>query len=222
MKSSNCQIIIADDHALVREGLKWIVSLVDDISVVGEAADGWEVLEKLQKHPCQVLTLDMAMPGICGIELIKRIKQERPSLPILVLSLCDDCHFALRAFKAGATGYATKDGKPETLIAAIRRVAGGERYVEPHLAEHMALSFSLSDERPAHEKLSERELQVLHMLMTGKHITEIGLELSLSAKTVSTHKSRIMDKLSIQNNADLIRYGIKHNLFEQSNVTLQP
>jgi len=106
MKSMNSKIIIADDHALVREGLKRIISLVDDITVVGEAIDGWDVLEKLQKHPCQVLVLDMSMPGISGIELIKRIRQERPLLPILVLSLCDDCHFALRALKAGANGYA--------------------------------------------------------------------------------------------------------------------
>lgn len=221
MKSSQKQIIIADDHALVREGLKRIVSLADDINVVGEAVDGWDVLEKLRKHPCHVLVLDMSMPGMCGIELIKRIKQERPLLPILVLSLCDDCHFALRALKAGAKGYATKDGDPEDLVSAIRKVASGERYVAPYLAEHMALEFSLSDDRPAHEKLSERELQVLHLLMTGKHITEIGQELSLSAKTISTHKSRIMCKLDIQNNADLVRYGVKHNLFESGNVPPQ-
>jgi DNA-binding NarL/FixJ family response regulator len=221
MKSTKSQIIIAEDHALVREGLKRIISLADDITVVGEAVNGWEVLEKLQKHPCQVLTLDMSMPGICGIELIKRIKQERPMLPILVLSICDDCHLALRALKAGAAGYATKDSAPDMLIAAIRKVAGGGRYVEPQLAEHMALEFGLSDDRPAHEKLSERELQVLHLLMTGKHIKEIALGLSLSAKTVSTHKSRAMDKLGVQNNADLIRYGIKHNLFEPSDVAHQ-
>lgn len=221
MKLSNSEIIIADDHALVREGLKRIISLVDDITVVGEAIDGWDVLEQLQKHPCQVLVLDMSMPGISGIELIKRIKQERPLLPILVLSLCDDCHFALRALKAGAKGYATKDGDPEALLAAIRKVAAGERYVEAHLAEHMALEFSLSTDRPAHEKLSERELQVLHLLMTGKHITEIGQELSLSAKTISTHKSRIMDKLGIRNNADLVRYGIKHQLFDPGNAIHQ-
>ena len=161
------------------------------------------------------------MPGICGIELIKRIKQERPLLPILVLSICDDCHLALRALKAGAAGYATKDSPPEVLIAALRKVAGGERYVEPRLAEHMALEFSLSNERPAHEKLSERELQVLHLLITGKHITEIGQELSLSAKTISTHKSRIMGKLGVQNNADLVRYGIQHNLFEPGKATSQ-
>lgn len=212
MKPTKNQIIIAEDHALVRESLKLIVSLADDLSVVGEAANGWEVLDKLQKHPCQILMLDMSMPGVCGIELIKRVKQERPSLTILVLSISDDCHLALRALKAGAAGYATKDCKPEALIDALRKVAAGNRYVSPHLAEQIALEFSLSDNRPAHENLSERELQVLHLLLTGKHITEIGLELSLSAKTVSTHKSRIMGKLNVRNNADLIRYGVKHGL----------
>lgn len=215
------KIIIADDHSLVRDGLKLILSRFDDISVVDEAVNGLEVLEKLQKSPCQVLLLDMAMPGICGIDLIKRIKQERPLLPILVLSICDDCHFVLHALKAGATGYATKGCELEALVTAIRKVAASERYVEPRLVEHMALEFGLSDNLPAHEKLSERELQVLHQLMIGKHITEIAQELSLSTKTVSTHKSRIMDKMTIRNNADLIRYGIKHNLFEAGDVALR-
>lgn len=215
------KIIIADDHPLVREGLKLIFSRTVDISVVGEATEGRDVLEQLQKHPCQVLLLDMQMPGICGVELIKQVKQERPLLPILILSICDDCDQALRALKAGAAGYATKGSEPEALIAAIRKVASGERYVTPCLAENMALKFSLSDERPAHENLSERELQVLHLLMAGKQITEVALELSLSAKTISTHKSRIMDKLDVKNNADLIRYGINHNLFEQGKVPPQ-
>lgn len=214
MELVRSQIIIAEDHVLVREGLKRIISAADDINVVGEAADGQEVLEKLKKHPCHALVMDMSMPGLCGIELINRVKRERPLLPILILSICDDCHCALRALKAGATGYATKDSPSDELITAIRKVVRGERYLARRLAEHIALGFSLSDDRPAHEKLSERELEVLHLLMTGKHITEIGENLSLSAKTVSTYKSRIMEKLAVKNNADLIRYGINHNLFE--------
>ncbi len=210
------KIIIVDDHALVREGLRRIFSLTDDIVVVGEAATGSDALEQLRKLPCQVLLLDMSMPGVCGVDLIKRIKQERPLLPVLVLTICEDFHLALRALSAGAAGYATKDSEPGELISAVRKVFAGDRYVTQKLAEGVMLELSVSTDRPAHEKLSERELQVLHLLVSGKHITEIGAELSLSAKTISTHKSRVMTKLGVQNNADLIRYSIKHNLFESS------
>lgn len=211
------KLIIADDHTLLREGLKLIFSRTDDINVVGEACDGAELLALLKKHTCQVLLLNMEMPGISDVELIKRIKQERPLVAVLILSVCDDSHQALRAFKAGVAGYATKRSEPEVLIAAIRKVAAGERYVAPHLAEQ-ALEFGLSDNRPTFEKLSEREFQVLKLLITGKRITEIAMELALSSKTVSTHKSRLMDKLGIKNNGELIRYGVKHSLFEQGVV----
>lgn len=208
------KILIADDHALVREGVKQIAALAKDIAVAGEAVDGWDVLEKLQKFPCHVLLLDISMPGINGVELIKRVREARPLLPILMLSMYSEGHLAARILKAGAAGYVTKDSDPETLIGAIRKVAGGGRYVEPRLAEQMALEFSLSDDRPPHETLSEREFQVLGRVLAGKHINEIAMDMSLSAKTVSTHKARLMRKLNIQNNAELIRYGLKHGLFD--------
>lgn len=208
------KILIADDHALVREGVKQIAALAEDIVVASEAVNGWDALEKLQKIPCHVLLLDISMPGINGIELIKRVREIRPLLPILILSMYSEGHLAARALKAGASGYVTKDSEPETLIGAIHKVASGGRYVEPRLAEQMALEFSLSDDRPPHETLSEREFQVLEKVLAGKHINEIALDMSLSAKTVSTHKARLMRKLNIQNNAELVRYGLKHGLFE--------
>lgn len=215
------KILIADDHALVREGVKQIAALAKDIVVSSEAVNGWDALEKLQQFPCHVLLLDISMPGINGVELIKRVREVRPLLPILILSMYSEGHLAARILKAGAAGYVTKDSDPETLIGAIRKVAAGGRYVEPRLAEQMALEFSLSDERPPHETLSEREFQVLGKVLEGKHINEIALEMSLSAKTVSTHKARLMRKLNIDNNADLIRYGLKHGLFEVGGAPMQ-
>lgn len=215
------KILIADDHALVREGVKQIAALAKDIVVSSEAVNGWDALEKLQQFPCHVLLLDISMPGINGVELIKRVREVRPLLPILILSMYSEGHLAARILKAGAAGYVTKDSDPETLIGAIRKVAAGGRYVEPRLAEQMALEFSLSDERPPHETLSEREFQVLRKVLEGKHINEIALEMSLSAKTVSTHKARLMRKLNIDNNADLIRYGLKHGLFEVGGAPMQ-
>lgn len=209
------KILIADDHSLVREGMKQIAALANDIAVSGEAVNGWDVLEKLQKTACHVLLLDISMPGINGIDLIRRVREARPLLPILMLSMYSEGHLAARAIKAGASGYVTKDSEPETLIGAIRKVAAGGRYVEPRLAEQMALEFSLADDRPPHESLSEREFQVLQQVLAGKHINQIAGDLSLSAKTVSTHKARLMRKLNIQSNAELIRYGLKHRLFEE-------
>lgn len=208
------KILIADDHALVREGVKQIISLADGISVAGEATSGWEVLEKIHTLPCNVLLLDVSMPGLSNIDLIKRVKQEKPLLPILMLSIYSDGQLASRALKAGAAGYVTKGSEPAMIIAAIRKVAAGGRYVDPELAEQMVLEFSLSEGRPAHELLSEREFQVFQRVLSGKHISEIALELSLSAKTVSTHKARLMRKLNVQNNADLIRYGMNHCLLD--------
>jgi DNA-binding NarL/FixJ family response regulator len=216
------KILIADDHSLVREGVKQIAALATDIVVAGEAVNGWDALEKLQKTACHVLLLDISMPGINGIDLIRRVKEDRPLLPILILSMYSEGHLAARAIKAGASGYVTKDSEPETLIAAIRKVAGGGRYVEPRLAEQMALEFSLADDRPPHETLSEREFQVLEKVLAGQHINQIALDLSLSAKTVSTHKARLMRKLNIQSNAELIRYGLKHRLFEAGEATARP
>ncbi|MEN6585140.1 MAG: response regulator transcription factor [Sulfuricella sp.] len=209
------KILVADDHALVREGLKQIIGNAQNIAVVGEAVSGWEVLEKVHQIACNVLLLDVSMPGISGVDLIKRVKEEKPALPILVLSIYNEGQLASRALKAGAAGYVTKGSDPELLLTAIRKVAAGGRFVDPMLAEQMVLEFSLSDTRPLYEQLSEREFQVLQQVLSGKHISEIALELSLSAKTISTHKARLMRKLNVQNNADLIRYGMDHSLLER-------
>lgn len=208
------KVLIADDHALVREGVKQILGMADGISIAGEATSGWEVLEKIHELPCKVLLLDVSMPGISSIDLIKRVKQEKPLLPILMLSIYSDGQLASRALKAGAAGYITKGSEPAMLVSAIRKVAAGGRYVDPELAEQMVLEFSLSEGRPPHELLSEREFQVFRQVLSGKHISEIASELSLSAKTVSTHKARLMRKLNVQNNADLIRYGMNHSLLD--------
>ncbi|MBS4098147.1 MAG: response regulator transcription factor [Sulfuricella sp.] len=207
-------ILIADDHALVREGLKQVINASSDIRVGGEAANGWEMLEIIQKKSFHAALLDISMPGISGIDLIKRVRQEKPMLPILVLSMSNDGQTATRALKAGVSGYVTKGGDLDMLLAAIRKVACGGRYVEPELAEKMVLDFSLSNDVLPHEDLSEREFQVFQKLLAGKHLIEIAEELSLSAKTISTHKARLMRKLHVENNSDLIRYGVNHRLLD--------
>jgi DNA-binding NarL/FixJ family response regulator len=207
-------ILIADDHALVREGIKQVINTTSDIKVTGEAANGWEALEILQKSSFHTVLLDISMPGIGGLDLIKRLHQEKPMLPILVLSMSADGQTATRALKSGASGYMTKGSDLAALLSAIRKVAAGGRYVEPSLAEKMVLDFNLSNDTPPHEELSEREFQVLQKMLMGKHLTEIAEELSLSAKTISTHKARLMRKLNVQNNSDLIRYGISYRLLD--------
>jgi len=190
------RILIADDHAIVRGGLKQIIATTADIAVAGEAAQGAEVIEKLRVCRVDLLLLDMTMPGISGVDLIRRVRTEHPALPILVLSIHNEAQVVARAVRAGATGYVTKDSDPE---------------IHPKLADVMVFDTHSSTAAP-HEILSDREFQVLHLLAAGKSINAIAEVLVLSAKTISTHKMRLMQKLGIENNAELIRYAIKHGL----------
>ena len=205
------RIIIADDHAIVRGGLKQIFAMTSDIVVVSEAAQSSEVLEQWRQIPCELLLLDLTMPGVAGVDLICRLHDEKPDLPILVLSMHNEGQIVARTLRAGAAGYVTKDSEPEILLAAVRKVAAGGKYIDPSLVESMIFNTAGSSDLP-HDSLSERELQVLKMVAAGGPLGEIAERLHLSPKTVSTHKMRLMQKLGIDNNADLVRYATRHGL----------
>jgi DNA-binding NarL/FixJ family response regulator len=208
------RVLIADDHGIVREGLKQLFALGGDIAVAGEAASGSEVIQALGKDGIDVILLDMTMPGISGATLIARLRTHDNCPPILVLSMHNELQVARRALTAGASGYVTKDSDPKTLMNAIHRVASGGRFIDPVLAEKMAFDVGGSEEREAHEILSERELDILRRLVHGKSVNEIADELSISNKTVSTHKARLMQKMNFHNNAELVRYAVAHGLVE--------
>ena len=209
------RILVADDHTIVREGLKQILAKHSDLQVAGEAANGNDVLRLIRDGrdgQWDVLVTDMSMPGRNGLELIKLVKQAQPALPVLVLSMYDEEQYAVRAIRAGASGYLNKESASEQLVSAIRKVAAGGVYASAAVTQ--ALFSTLRNNRGAqpHEQLSDRELQVLQMIAAGKSITEIAELLSLSPKTVSTHKSRMLEKMNMSNQAELIRYAIEHRL----------
>ncbi|HVZ43710.1 MAG TPA: response regulator transcription factor [Ramlibacter sp.] len=208
------RIVIADDHAIVREGLKRIVGEVGDLQVVGEAADGNDVVKRVRELDFDVLVLDLSMPGRSGMELIKQVKSERPKLRILVLSMHQESQYAVRAIKSGASGYLTKESAPAQLELAIRKIAAGGAYISTEVAEQLALGAMPGSEAVPHEALSDREFQVFRMLVKGTSVTDIASELHLSVKTVSTHKSNLMQKLGVDNQSDLVRYAMKHGLGE--------
>ncbi|TDN63538.1 response regulator transcription factor [Paraburkholderia sp. BL10I2N1] len=204
-------ILIADDHAIVRGGLKQIIATTTDIVVAAEASQGSEVLDRLRAGQFDLMLLDMTMPGISGVDLIRRVRAEQPGLPVLVLSIHNEAQVVSRALRAGATGYVTKDSDPDVLLAAIRKLAAGGRFIDPKLVDAMVFE-THSGDAPPHEILSDREFQVLRMLAAGQSINDIAESCSLSAKTISTHKMRLMQKLGLNNNAELIRYAIRHGL----------
>lgn len=206
------RILIADDHTIVREGLKQMLSACADFKVVGEASNGHEVLARLEDCPCDLLLLDMSMPGRSGTELIRQVKSERPKLQVLVLTMHEEHQYAVRAIKAGAAGYLTKETASDLLVSAIRKVASGGAFITPAVAEQLALDAMPRTSVTPHLALSDREFQVLRLLVAGRSVTEIAEELHLSVKTISTHKARMMQKLDISSQADLIRYAISHNL----------
>ena len=208
------KVLIADDHAIVRKGLRQIVSETSDIIVAGEAGTGQEVLDGVRANDYDVVILDISMPGGDGLNLLKILKKEKPRLPVLVLSVHPEDQYAVRALRAGAAGYLTKESAPEELITAIRRVSNGRKYVSSLLAEKLAFHLESNTEIKLHEKLSDREYQVLCMLAAGKPVKEISHELSLSVKTVSTYRARILVKMRLKNNAELTHYAIKHGLVE--------
>lgn len=206
------RLVIADDHAIVREGLKRIVSAAAQMQIEGEAADGSEVMKLVREREFDVLVLDLSMPGRSGMELIKQVKSERPKLRVLVLSMHQEMQYAVRAIKSGASGYLTKESAPGELVLAIRKIAAGGAYVTAEVAEQLALGAMPGTDKPPHGSLTDREFDVFRRLVAGSSVTEIAAALSLSVKTVSTHKANLMQKLGVANQSDLVRYAIRHGL----------
>ena len=206
------RVLIADDHTVVRQGLKQILSEDPQLTVVGEAADGNEVLAALETLSVDALVLDITMPGRNGLDVLKEVKRKRPTLPVLVLSMHPEDQFAIRILRAGAAGYITKESAPEELVGALRKVCSGGKYVSPQLAERLAVFIEDETTRPPHEKLSDREFEVLRMLALGKTVTEVAEELLLSVKTVSTYRARVLEKMKMASNADLTRYALQNGL----------
>lgn len=209
------RVLLADDHAIVRAGLKEILEDTGDIAVAGEAANGQEVLAQIRRQDFDVLVTDMSMPGRSGVDLIRQVKSEKPRLRILVLSMHSEEQYAVRALRAGASGYLTKETAADQLVAAIRRIAGGGAHISPETAERLALDLVPDSDAPPHKSLSDREFQVFQMIAGGATVTEIADKLVLSVKTVSTHKTRIMQKMNITNQAELIKYAIRHRLIDE-------
>ena len=208
------RILIADDHTIVREGLKQIIEDRTDMCVAGEARNGWEALEKVKKNNYDLVLLDISMPGPGGLDVLKQLKDDHPKLRILILSMYPEEQYAVRALRAGASGYLTKESASDELIAAIRMVHMGRKYISASIAEKLVSELGgrhESEEKP-HETLSDREFQVMGMIGSGKKAKEIAEELSLSVKTVSTYRSRILEKMKMKSNAELIRYAITHGL----------
>jgi two-component system, NarL family, invasion response regulator UvrY len=209
------RVLLADDHAMVRAGLKEVLADTGDITVAGEATNGHEVLAQVRAHEFDVAVLDMTMPGRSGIELIKQVKEARPRLRVLVLTMHKEEQYAVRALRAGASGYLTKESAADQLVAAIRRIAAGGAHVSPETAERLALDAGRASDAPPHTLLSDREFQVFQMIAKGAAMGEIARQLSLSVKTVSTHKTRIMEKMGLANQAELIRYALENKLLDE-------
>ncbi|MCL4682206.1 MAG: response regulator transcription factor [Rhodocyclaceae bacterium] len=208
------RILLADDHAIIRDGLRQIFAETGDLQVAGEAASGHEVLARVREADWDILLLDLSMPGKSGLELIKQIKTEKPRLPILVLSMHEPEQYAQRALRAGAAGYLNKDSDAPQLIEVVRKVARGGVFVGPEVAEQMARGLMPDAERLPHSLLSDREFQVFRLIAGGIAITDIARQLSLSVKTVSTHKTRIMQKMNLANHTELVRYALDHRLLD--------
>jgi len=209
------RVLLADDHAMVRAGLREILSATGDIEVTCEAVDGHAVLEAVRSQPFDVAVLDLSMPGRSGIELIKLVKSERPQLRVLVLSMHSEQQYAVRALRAGASGYLTKESAPDMLVAAIRRIAGGGAFISPETAERLVLDANSGQSLP-HTALSDREFEVFRKLVAGESVSAIAAALKLSVKTVSTHKSRIQEKMGMSSQAELVRYALTHGLMDDA------
>ncbi len=208
------KILIADDHPIVRRGLKQTVAETSDMVVADEASDGQEVLSKVRTGNYDVLVLDVSMPGRNGMDILRQLKNEKPGLPVLMLSIHPEEQYAVRALRSGASGYLTKESAPDELVAAIRKVSMGGKYVSSSLAERLAFDLEKSDEQLPHQTLSNREYQVMCMIASGKTITEIAEELSLSDKTISTYRSRVLEKMKMKNNAELTYYTIRNKIVD--------
>jgi len=206
------RVLIVDDHAIVRRGLRELLSDEFRGAAFGEASTAQQALEQLGKQKWDVALLDITLPGRSGLDLLKEFKAARPRLPVLVLSVHPEDQFALRALKAGAEGYLTKESAPEELVKAIRKILAGGRYVSPTLAEKLALGVRKDSTRAPHETLSDREYEIMCCIASGKTVTEIAGELSLSPKTISTYRARILEKLGVRNSAEIVQYATQNNL----------
>jgi DNA-binding NarL/FixJ family response regulator len=206
------RVLIADDHAIFREGLRQILEDIEDLQVVDEASHGQEVLDKIEKNDYDLILLDIAMPGLSGLETLKLIKGRKPKLKVLILSMYPEEQYAVRAIKAGASGYITKAGASEELLGAIRKVLSGGKYITASVADKLLSDLVPDSGHPLHELLSDREYQVLCLIASGKTVGEIADQLALSVKTVSTHRVHILEKMKMKTNAELTNYAIKRNL----------
>jgi two-component system invasion response regulator UvrY len=209
------RVLIVDDHPLFRRGLKQMIQETSDMVVADEAADGREALGKAATGDYDVVLLDITMPFNSGVDVLTQLRIERPTLPVLMLSMHPEEQYAVRALRAGASGYVTKESAPEELVAAIRKVSRGGTYVSASLAERLASMVQRNDEAPPHETLSRRESQVMCLIASGKTVSDAARELSLSVKTISTYRARVLEKLKMKNNAELMRYAIENQLVEQ-------
>jgi two-component system invasion response regulator UvrY len=206
------RVLVADDHAVVRRGVLQILDEAPDLVAAGEASTGLQTLQAVRQTQPDVLLLDIAMPDLGGLEVLGQLQAYRPDLPVLILSMYPEKQYALRALRGGAAGYLTKDSAPDELVDAIRRVAGGGKYVTPSLAEQLADQLTGAPDKEPHESLSDREFQVLRALAAGKTVGQIADDLSLSVKTISTYRTRVLRKLNLETTAELIRYAIERGL----------
>lgn len=207
-------VMIADDHAIVRQGLKQILSETDDIKVTGEAETGFQAVKIARQQDFDVMLLDISLPDRNGIEILKQVKKDRPNLAVLMLSMHNEHEFAIRALKAGASGYLNKQSAPAQLVVAIRQVAMGDKYVSPVVAQELANIINSDIDKPLYATLSDREYQTLCFIAAGKTLSEISTEMFLSPKTVSVYRARLLEKLKLTNNSELIRYAIKNKLVD--------
>lgn len=206
------KLLHVDDHAIVRQGLKQILAETTGIVVAGEASTGKEALELLKKGKWDMVVLDMVLPDQSGLEILAQIKELYPDIAVLVMSIHDEVQYAVRVLRTGASGYLTKESAPDQLITAIRKVADGEKYVSPSIAQKFVFEMGTNTDKPRHEALSKREFQVMCLIGSGKSLREIAEELGLSAKTVSVHRDRILKKMKMKHNAELIRYALESQL----------
>ncbi len=212
------RVLIADDHAIIRDGVRQILADTDDITLAGEAKDGGEALRLVREQDWDLLILDISLPGRSGLELIKLIKAEKPGLPVLIFTMHDEKQYALRALRAGAAGYLTKEADGDQLVAVIRKIAERGVYVSQNMAEQIARAMMPASDVLPHRLLSDREFEVFRMIAEGKSVTDIATDLNLSVKTISTHKTHILQKMNLANQADLIRYAIHHRLIDDQQV----
>jgi len=208
------RVLIADDHPVFREGLRQIINEVNDLVVASEASDGIEVLKRLREGSCDLVLLDISLPGINGIEILKHLKTEKIGIPILILTMHPEEQYAIRALKAGASGYLTKESTPDELVTAIRKISKGGKYISSSLAEKLASEVGRMDVKASHDMLSDREYQIMLLIASGKTVSQIAERLSLSIKTISTYRSRILEKMGMQTNAELTYYAIKNQLVD--------